>query len=307
MELTSSDYHKALNELQPRVTNYGWMISLLRARIRQVGYFPLRIYRLLKKFANPNRPYFIGTTPQGIRYVGDYRDEYSLSWSAYDHYDHEIVQFLTAQMKHCRGAYLDIGANMGVTAALAARELAGREQVFAFEPLPVTAQRAAATFALNDLKNVRLFQAALSDADSEITFYSPEGHSEIASAHRNGQMEWMNVQEVRVPSVRLDTILDKETQSRVGLIKIDVEGHEIFALRGGSKMLARDQPPILYEYCPTTMVGGNWDDKDMVEFLSTVGDYGLRVLNHDNTWSDFPPPPNSAHYVNVFCEARKPI
>ncbi len=305
MELTASDCHKVLNDLQPRIKNYNWMIAVLRQRIRQVGYFPSRVYSLLQKFADPKRPYFIGTTPQGIRYLGDYRDEYSLAWSTFDHYDDEVVQFLMAQLKQCRGAYLDIGANMGVTAALAARELAGREQVFAFEPLPATAQRAAATFALNDLKNVRFFQAALSDTDSEITFYYPEGHSEIASAHRNGQMEWMNVQEVRVPSVRLDSILDKEIQNRVGLIKIDVEGHEIFALRGGSKMLGRDTPPILYEYCPTTMEGGNWGDKDMVDFLNSVGNYQLRVLNHDNSWSDFPPPPNSVHFVNVFCEARK--
>ncbi len=305
MELSSSDCQKALDELQPRIANYRWMIALLRSRIRQSGRFPSRVYTILKRFANSKRPYFIGTTPQGIHYVGDYRDEYSLAWSAFDDYDDDLVQFLLQQLKGCKGTYLDIGANMGVTAALAARELAGRGQVMAFEPLPATAQRAAATFALNKLTNVRLFQAALGDTDSEITFYYPEGHSEIASAHRNGQMEWMNVQEVRVPSLRLDTILSPEEQNRIGFIKIDVEGHELFALKGAVKMLARDRPPILYEYCPTTMIGGNWGDEDMVSLLTSVGDYELSVLSADNVRSVFPPPPNSVNFVNVFCEVRK--
>jgi len=94
MNLSSDNFQSSLQALKPSITEYRWMIKLLRARANKVGYFPARTYKILQRFASPAKPYFIGTTKSGIKYLGDYRDEYSLAWEVFDVYDEDMMQFL---------------------------------------------------------------------------------------------------------------------------------------------------------------------------------------------------------------------
>src|SRR5690606_37194352 len=51
-----------------------------------------------------------------------------------------------------------------------------------------------------------------------------------------------------VPAVRLDDLVDALGWTRVGAIKIDVEGAELAAIAGLSRVLSRpDAPPVYYE------------------------------------------------------------
>ncbi len=302
MTLASLNPAESLAQLKPRIGSYDWMIAVLKARTRSKGYFPSRTYQMLQRFANPAKPFFIGTTRDGIKYLGDYRDEYSLSWMAFEAFDEDIIGFLKERLAAMKGNCLDIGANIGVTTALDATLLAGRGEVYAFEPMPQTALQAAATIALNGLTNAHLYPVALSDTDTEITFFYPEGRSEMASASVNAQMEGKAITEVKVPCIRLDSLMDRI--GRVGLIKIDVEGHELSALRGASGLLVRDTPAILYEHNPPMMESAKWQPSDMKTLLTGIAPYKLRVLNHDNTWSAFPPSADNRELANIFCEAE---
>jgi hypothetical protein len=42
MNLSSDDYQRSLQALKPSITDYRWMIKLLRARANKMGYFPKR-------------------------------------------------------------------------------------------------------------------------------------------------------------------------------------------------------------------------------------------------------------------------
>src|SRR5207244_4286059 len=103
------------------------------------------------------------------RVPGDYRDDYATLCAIFPDHEADLLRFLKRQMERRAGAYLDVGTNLGLIAATMARALAGHErgggEVIGFEPVPETARCAAATFALNGLRNARLFQVAVGDVD----------------------------------------------------------------------------------------------------------------------------------------------
>ena len=242
------------------------MIKLLRARVSKVGYFPLRTYQILQRFCNPARPYFIGTTRSGIKYLGDFRDEYSLAWETFDVYDEDMMDFLKQQVARRKGHYFDIGCNIGITSVMMSQMLGTDGEVWSFEPLPETVNRACATFALNNVKNVSLFPIALGSENGTLNVYSTPGHSDVVSAVGD---KAQGAVAVPVKCMTLDSLLaEKQAGFReIGLLKIDVEGYELSVLRGARKVLAEKRPDILYEYNPPMLQAAQCGPEDLSRFF----------------------------------------
>jgi FkbM family methyltransferase len=301
MEISAPDFQRHLDALTPQIGNYEWMWRLLRARARRHGWFPRKLYALLKRFANPRRPYFLGETGEGVRFLGDCRDTYAACCAVLPDYDTPLIRFITEQMRAREGAYLDIGTNLGVVAASVAQRLEGRNPVVAFEPIPLTAARAAATFALNGLTSVRLYQAAVGDQEGEITFYDAPGCSEAASAHRTKQGIPISWVEIRVSCRTLDGLARDGAFDRVGLMKVDVEGHEPNVLRGAAELIARDHPPILYEYNHDIAAHVGWHNPDIAALLTGMAPYRFYLLQ-DSALAELPPPQLTGGVVNVYAQ-----
>ncbi|HXG22973.1 MAG TPA: FkbM family methyltransferase [Chthonomonadales bacterium] len=326
MELGPKEFESHLEAIRPRLGNYHWMWKILRWRARSSGWFPRRIHALLRRLGNPRRPYFIGTTPAGVSFVGDYRDEYTvglvvaarhgrgLNWTLSDNkytislpvtsvHSDPVVSLIIDRLQGTCGAYLDVGTNVGVVATEVARFLQGRQEVIAFEPHPETVRRAAATFALNGVKNVRLFAVAIGDVDGEITFYCPVGFSDMASAKPVDlglPLRWV---ETKVPCYRLDTLAERGQIPQTGFIKFDVEGHEPRAVEGALQLIRRDRPAILYEYSYAIAPRLGWTATEVAESILRAGEYRFHVLRKDGTFSPFPPPARGGGHVDIFCES----
>lgn len=298
----SEAFQQTLTEFQSGLGNYGWMWTLLRWRAHQTGWPPRKLYPFFRRFCNPHRPYFVGQTADGMAFLGDYRDRYAVDRMVMPEESDPIADFLTARARCTEGAILDVGANVGLVTAVLARLLPDR-QIFAFEPVAETAQRAAATFALNRLNNVRLTIAAVGAEDGELTFYSAPGHSDYASAHPTDTHLAIQWQEARVPCVALDTLLQQNVFERVGLMKIDVEGHEFDVLRGAQQLIARDRPEILLEYNRRIAPQMGWKPEDVAELLTRLAPYQFKVVNADGTIESFPPKENDVGIVNIYAQS----
>jgi FkbM family methyltransferase len=125
---------------------------------------------------------------------------------------------------------IDAGANIGaMSGALAAR--AG--EVWAFEPHPEVYLRLADNIArftgLSAFASCRVFQVALSDTDGEVHLETPKDF-----AGNRGMARVTTEGGIAVPAARLDALL---LGRKVGVMKVDVEGHEISVLRGGKEAL----------------------------------------------------------------------
>ncbi len=138
---------------------------------------------------------------------------------------------------------IDVGANIGqMTSALAAR-LAPRGKVIAFEPHPEIfhrlAENAVRWRAMPDAPPIELRQLALSDrvGEGELAMSTAfDWNMGSASVRDNGEIGHA-AQAARVPLRKLD---DEIGGLEVGVMKLDVEGHERDVL-GGADRLLREQ------------------------------------------------------------------
>ncbi len=151
---------------------------------------------------------------------------------------------------------LDVGANLGnYTARLS--ELVGRDgRVLAFEPVPETFELLAANLARFPLRNVSFFNVAVSDTPGVSGITIPQLDSGLENRYMahltDGPSEW-TVYRLPVDALAIP--------HRVSFVKVDVEGHELPALRGMHGLLERDHPVLVVE----------GRDDDVASYLGRLG------------------------------------
>jgi FkbM family methyltransferase len=135
--------------------------------------------------------------------------------------------------------FVDVGANVGVMAFAAAKRVGPAGAVIAFEPNKYNARMLLKGIAKNGFGGfVRLYPFALSEKQG---LFSMEGFS-------NTYLVSAGSSERLVQSMRGDDILSGEP--RIDFIKLDIEGHEPFALTGMKDVLRTRRPTLLCEFNP---------------------------------------------------------
>jgi len=147
-----------------------------------------------------------------------------------------IAKFLVPIMPE-HSTFLDIGANIGNHTVFLSRYF---DKTIAFEPNP----RANRLLALNteNLPSVKVYPHGLSNFERELNFVTDEGN--LGSTR---VVDWCDTSSQSLRVRRLDETLKAEVSMRVGLIKIDVEGHELEVLEGAEETIRRDKPLIVME------------------------------------------------------------
>lgn len=289
-----ADCERAANELSRKIKSYDWAFRILRQAQIYGEKFAHRRERILKRFVSRRRPYFYFQTSDGLLLVGDYRDRYSRHAALYP--DEEIVmgEWILEAMRARPGAFIDVGANMGIISAYVARAMPDR-QVFALEPDVQTVKRTASVFALNRLRNATLIQSACSDKDGTITFYSPKGKSESASVV---PLKERRIRRITVDSIRVDSI---PVQGPVSCIKFDVEGHEPAAVRGALETIKRDRPTVIFEYHWEIAPRLGWTAEEIVAMISECGPYEFEVRHEDDPPRPLPVDRSMGTVLNIVC------
>jgi FkbM family methyltransferase len=140
------------------------------------------------------------------------------------------------------GLVVEIGANIGTHSVPIAKALAAqRRQMIVIEPQPFIFNNLCANLALNGLANVRALPFACGERDTTVHFAPPDYS---AGGNFGGvSMDFASVAGgTAVPCRRLDDLVGEQ---EVGLMKVDVEGFELSALRGAEATIDRSRP-ILY-------------------------------------------------------------
>ena len=154
---------------------------------------------------------------------------------------HEFELILLRQLCGPGDCVFDVGANIGDHTIPLAQHVGERGFVFAFEPQRVIFQCLCANVALNSLTNVECVHAAAGSSAGSVLI--PDIDYSLEDNY--GGVEVSRFTEGRpVPQVMLDDYLDAPP---VRLVKIDVEGMEIEALRGAAELIAKFRPTLYVE------------------------------------------------------------
>jgi FkbM family methyltransferase len=170
--------------------------------------------------------------------------------------------------------FVDVGANVGFYALLAAHRVGSSGRVVAFEPNADNLKPLLLNRLLNEVPQIEVLPFAVSD---EQGFLSLMKIVSIAStkALDPAELEYLNDAQV-VYAVTLDRALASE--ERVDVVKCDIDGHDFRAMSGGRGVLERFHPLVVAEFNPGTL--RSYSRVEPVEYLQlffALG-YGATVL-----------------------------
>jgi FkbM family methyltransferase len=158
---------------------------------------------------------------------------------------------------------LDIGANIGVTAAMAAR-LSNAGAIYCVEPSPRAFACLKAMADANGFHHVSCIQSAMGSSPG--TMFLAE-YDTMAFSHASDSG-------TEVPVQTLDDLVAQLALERIDLIKLDVEGSELEVLKGGHSAIRRFDPTVFMEFNSFTLsVFGDISPKALLDFV--LAEFGV--------------------------------
>ena len=184
--------------------------------------------------------------------------------------DHEApLRPVLADLLPDGGVLLDVGAHVGHWTL----RLAGKaSKVTAVEANPATAATLRRHLAMNDIGNVTVVELAAWDCGTRLRLDDPAGQVEGGSTR---VLAATNGEGGTVPAGRLDQLPELADIGRLDLVKLDVEGADLHALRGMKGLLERYRPVLFIE---DHSVYGYFERADLEATLREFG-YGFEVAH----------------------------
>jgi FkbM family methyltransferase len=161
----------------------------------------------------------------------------------------------------------DIGANAGFYTLLASVLVGSGGRVYAFEPLPRNIKLLREHLRLNQITNVEVIEAAVSDADGE-SYFDDSAGSAMGYVSATGNL--------KVKTVAIDDLVARGEIGSPACVKIDVEGSELLVLTGGRRLLENYRPALFLS------THGPGVHEECCSLLRSLG-YELRAIGGDNT------------------------
>jgi FkbM family methyltransferase len=197
----------------------------------------------------------------------------------------ETVALLSALLSEGM-TYVDVGANIGHHALIAASRVGERGAIHAFEPAPAMFEALRRNMRRNGCRNVSCNNCALGDQQGVAQFYL----SDISHSCANSLARTVHVTDRQVSiSVRtLDDYAVAAAINRLDVLKVDVEGAELMVLRGAERTISQFQPLIVLEFSKHTIAFG-YEAAELAQTLRnleyelfTVGTMPLTLHSHSD-------------------------
>jgi FkbM family methyltransferase len=177
----------------------------------------------------------------------DVRTPFGYAVYRYGHPDPDIG--LVRRLLAPGDIFVDGGSHIGFYALVAAAKVGAQGRVIAFEPAERTRLNLLRNVALSKFDWVEVRPNALSDQVQTRTFYT-FGEEAWGSSSFAPPDTVDGRRAEQVETTTLDQALTGTDLSRVRLLKLDVEGAELAALRGATRLLSEAHPDLLFEAEP---------------------------------------------------------
>ena len=153
--------------------------------------------------------------------------------------------------------FIDIGANIGTWSLYASNIVGVTGSILSFEPHPKNFNFLQKNIRLNNFENIQTFNFGLSDSETFLNFTN-------SFDTMNHVSESNSKNTITISVKKLDDFT--ENLNIIDLIKIDVEGYELFVLKGARSTLQRTKK-IIFESDTRLQNKYNYKTNDIINFL----------------------------------------
>ncbi len=162
---------------------------------------------------------------------------------------------------------IDVGANFGQFTIAMARHVGPKGHVYAIEADPFICSILRKNIELNALKNVTIIEAAAHETSGMELPYPKPDFREFNTYGSYG-LDPSSTSLRRVKTIRID---DLPMGPLISLIKIDVQGCDLFAMRGAWEVISQSKPTLIFEYEEQFQGRFKTCFQDYVDFIREVG------------------------------------
>lgn len=158
-------------------------------------------------------------------------------------YEREILEFTLSLLKKIPNPIiLDVGANIG-NHSLAFSLIANK--VYAFEPTSIIFNMLENNITLNNITNVITINVGLSDICTQKDIHIYTLNNIGASSLEIDSNDSINE---TVKLITGDSFIEQQAIKKLDFIKMDIEGHELFAIKGLQKTIETFRPIVIMEW-----------------------------------------------------------
>lgn len=171
--------------------------------------------------------------------------------------------------------FFDIGACIGLYSMHVSKRV---KKIYAFEPDPEIKSHLEKNIMLNSITNIEILSCAIGEKPSKLML-STSGVFGASPSLINNE----NQTSIPVNVESLDSLIENKKIPVPNIIKIDIEGGEIFALKGMSSLLKTSPPRLIFlELHPDLLIKAGYDQKSCVNILLDANYLIREKFSRDN-------------------------
>ncbi|MCB0496865.1 MAG: FkbM family methyltransferase [Cyclobacteriaceae bacterium] len=180
-------------------------------------------------------------------------------------------------------SFIDIGVNIGQT-LLKIKSINSDSKYLGFEPNPYCCYVVEQIISINKIPYCNIIPVGLGDTNSlvKLTFSEKNNLADSSATIVEGfrDNEYEHFQYVSV--VRLDDFSKNLPITKIDVIKIDIEGAELEAIKGMTMLISRFNPIIIIEVLPSYSESNSFRINRQNELFTIVKDLGYKVYHIKN-------------------------
>ncbi len=219
--------------------------------------------------------------------LSSHRDMY------YGLYETPEVRFMKRNLLES-SVFFDVGSAIGYYAAQAAAVIGDKGSIHCFEPVPRFFSMLKDNLTRSSVRaHVHLNCVAVSAETGHCLIAIDDGKSRVLTAGHAAASTSSGTRMVSAPTITLDEYMDQRGLGNVDFLKLDVEGHELQALKGLRRHFeAGIRPTILTEI--------GWEDssdlrESLIAYLSGLGYRSYLLCSRELRPLDFASVPQPTH------------
>lgn len=207
-----------------------------------------------------------------------FRDQPLLNYGPF--FERSTLEKFTTLAKE-NSTIIDVGANAGLFTILASKTVGPNGKIYAFEPTPSTFSILRENIKVNNCTNAIAVPIALSNCKEKVSMVTPpttkKGYNDAWNQMQKSQTP--NDPVANIEANTLDNFIDENGIKQVDLIKVDIEGAELYFLQGAQKLLtAKNRPIVIFECYEGHCNDFGYRKKDILELFTS---YGYKTKEYD--------------------------